>query len=366
MLNARYIMVGGFLGAGKTTAILRLAQLLEAEGQRIGLITNDQSVGLVDTQMLSSHGYATEEITGGCFCCKFTSLMEAASKLTTETAPDILIAEPVGSCTDLKATVSYPLQQMYGDQYSIAPLSVMIDPLRAARVLGLEAGKNFSQKVRYIYEKQLEEADIIVINKCDLLDESQLGRLEDALRKRFSNATLVRMIARTNQGISDWWHMIQSQTLQQRAAMDVDYDVYAEGEALLGWLNAGYQLEAAEEWDGNQLLDVIGRRVQQRIEAADGQVAHLKMTLSPDVGNDLAVANLVRTESSIELAFQLQSPLSAGSLTVNVRAEMGPDELKRIVQEELRDVFSSHRLKATPSHLEAFQPGRPTPTHRVT
>ena len=50
--KTRYIMVGGFLGAGKTTAILNVAETLRRRGLRVGLITNDQSYGLVDTAML--------------------------------------------------------------------------------------------------------------------------------------------------------------------------------------------------------------------------------------------------------------------------------------------------------------------------
>ena len=71
MAKARYIMIGGFLGAGKTTAILQLAQKLHSQGTRVGLITNDQSFGLVDTALLNSQGLPVEEITGGCFCCRF-------------------------------------------------------------------------------------------------------------------------------------------------------------------------------------------------------------------------------------------------------------------------------------------------------
>src|SRR6266436_3512413 len=103
MPKARYIMVGGFLGAGKTTAILKLAEHLVAQGQKVGLITNDQSVGLVDTAMLAAHGFPVQEITGGCFCCRFNSLVDAADQLTKDSQPDVFIAEPVGSCTDLKA-----------------------------------------------------------------------------------------------------------------------------------------------------------------------------------------------------------------------------------------------------------------------
>ena len=109
-MNADYIMVGGFLGAGKTTALLRLAEHLTAQGRRVGLITNDQSNGLVDTTLVGSHGYPVQEITGGCFCCRFNSLVAAAERLTDEAKPDVFLAEPVGSCTDLRATVQYPLQ----------------------------------------------------------------------------------------------------------------------------------------------------------------------------------------------------------------------------------------------------------------
>src|SRR3989454_9689993 len=142
----RYIMIGGFLGAGKTTAVAKLAKRLAGQGRRVGLITNDQGRNLVDTAMLRSQGFATEEIPGGCFCCRFNSLLEAAHKLTASTRPEVFIAEPVGSCTDLVATVTYPLRRLYGEDFEVAPVSVLVDPIRARRVFGLEEGGNFSEK----------------------------------------------------------------------------------------------------------------------------------------------------------------------------------------------------------------------------
>lgn len=75
-------MIGGFLGAGKTTALGKLAKRLADQGRRVGLITNDQGRNLVDTAMLRSQGFATEEIPGGCFCCRFNSLVDASQKLS--------------------------------------------------------------------------------------------------------------------------------------------------------------------------------------------------------------------------------------------------------------------------------------------
>ena len=147
-------MIGGFLGAGKTTAVGNLAKFLADEGLRVGLITNDQGRNLVDTAMLRSRGFETEEISGGCFCCRFNSLVDASQRLTEASKPEVFIAEPVGSCTDLAATVTYPLRRLYGENFSVAPVSVLVDPIRALRVFGVESGGNFSEKVVYIYLKQ--------------------------------------------------------------------------------------------------------------------------------------------------------------------------------------------------------------------
>src|SRR5882762_2851133 len=232
--KSRYLMIGGFLGAGKTTSVARLAERLTAAGKRVGLITNDQGSALVDTAMLRSRGFATEEIPGGCFCCRFNSLVDAAHKLTVATRPDVFIAEPVGSCTDLVATVTYPLRRIYGDDFSIAPLSVVVDPIRALRVFGLESGGKFSEKVLYIYRKQLEEADIIAVNKLDLLDATRQRTLRDKLTLEFPRAEIFEVSARQGDGLEAWFSRLTASEQVARAAMEVDYALYAEGEALLG------------------------------------------------------------------------------------------------------------------------------------
>ncbi len=357
-------MIGGFLGAGKTTSILQLARRLQDRDLRVGLITNDQSFGLVDTTMLRSHGFETEEITGGCFCCRFGSLIDAANKLTEDSRPDVFLAEPVGSCTDLRATVSYPLRQMYGDDFTIAPLSVVLDPIRAARILGLEPGKTFSPKVSYIYEKQMEEADILVINKCDLVDERQQNVLQQALEERFPQATVVRVAARTGTGIDEWLQLLQDAEGNFARSIEIDYAEYGEGESLLGWLNLSATL-SGPEFDGNAFLTRLATDLRNRLESAGVEVAHLKMTLTPDSGNDLAVGNLVRNSGAVELSHELAAPLEEGQLIVNFRAEGDPALLQRMAEEELSRLSACLMLQVEVDHIEAFRPGMPVPTHRL-
>jgi Ni2+-binding GTPase involved in maturation of urease and hydrogenase len=362
MSKSRYVMIGGFLGAGKTAAAIKLAQHLQARGKRAGLITNDQSANLVDTARVRAAGFAVQEIAGGCFCCQFDSLVEASRQLAKSAAPDVLIAEPVGSCTDLMATVAYPLRQLYGDDYELAPLSVLVDPNRCARILGLAAGSSFSPKVLYVYEKQLEEADLLVINKVDLLTSTDRRALAAAVAARFPQSRVFEVSCRTGEGLADWFQCVLTDPLGYRSAMNVDYDVYADGEALLGWLNATARIEASAPFDGNQWLLTLAANLRAMVASADMEIAHLKMTLLPDEGPDLAAVSLTATAAEPQRTHTLQGPLAAGLLTVNLRAEADPELLERLVRQSLAD---SSPATALLNQLSAFRPGRPNPTHRI-
>ena len=368
MSQARYIMIGGFLGAGKTTSVARLAQHLTAQGLKVGLITNDQGSELVDTAMLRSKGFATEEIPGGCFCCRFNSLVDAAHKLTKASRPDVFIAEPVGSCTDLVATVTYPLRRIYGQDFVVSPLSVLLDPVRALRLFGVEEGGKFSDKVAYIYRKQIEEADLIVINKADQLTPDREAALRAALAREFPGKPILAVSARTGQGIDEWFARIIRDEQPDGEAMSVDYEVYADGEALLGWLNCTVQLAKADSFDGNALLRELATGIQSRLNAAAGEIAHLKMTLSPDGGlGDIAVVNLVRNDFVPELSIELPDVVESGQLIVNVRAEASPETLHAAVVESVAALTAAHPgLTARLEHEEHFRPGKPQPTHRLT
>jgi G3E family GTPase len=365
--KARYIMVAGFLGAGKTTAIGKLARRLSDQKLRVGLITNDQGKNLVDTTMLRSQGFATEEIPGGCFCCRFNSLVEAAQKLTAQSRPEIFIAEPVGSCTDLVATVTYPLRRLYGGNFTVAPVSVLVDPIRAMRVFGLQKGGNFSEKVIYIYVKQLEEADLVVISKSDLLDQTQLAALREAIESRFPNKEILSVSPREGKDLDAWFRRITSEEQAGVNAMDIDYTKYADGEALLGWLNCTVQLAATQGFDADAYLKQLATELQRHLQTQGAEVAHLKMTISPDDGlGELGVVNLVRNDFVPELAFRLEEPVQSGQLIINLRAEAAPDVLGNAVREGLATTsgrFSG--LKAEIDHFEHFRPGKPTPTHRL-
>src|SRR3954465_14675174 len=330
---ARYYMIGGFLGAGKTTAVAALAQHLTQRGQRIGLITNDQGSASVDTAMLRARGFSTEEIPGGCFCCRFNSLVDAAKKLTEATKQDAFVAEPVGSFTDLIATVSYPLRRIYGEQFELAPLSVLVDPIRTEQIFGMREGRKFSEKVVYIWRTQIEEADIIVIAKSDLLDANRLKGLRDRLAEDFPGKPILDISVRNSAGMAEWFEMLDTMPAGSGKAMEIDYDVYAEGEALLGWMNATVDVRANEEFDANALLQLMANEMKNAL--VDAEIAHLKMTFSPDdsLAGEIAALSVVRSDIVPELNMKLDSPIRSGQLIVNCRAEGTPEDLNRALSQ---------------------------------
>jgi G3E family GTPase len=293
--------------------------------------------------------------------------VDAAAKLTDATKPDVFIAEPVGSCTDLVATVTYPLRRIYGAEFTVAPLSVLVDPIRARRILALDDGGNFSTKVAYIYKKQLEEADVIVINKQELLTPDQLTQLVDTLEIAFPNSYVLTASAREQQGLTEWFDILSRETQGIHPTMEVDYEVYADGEALLGWLNATVTLKAEDEFDANAFLKDLAANIQSRLQAQNAEVAHLKMTYSPDDGiaGEIASVNLVRNDNIPESGMSLDEPSTGGQLILNLRAETDPENLLKAVRTALDSATAAMTgLSASLDHEEHFRPGKPVPTHR--
>src|SRR5207247_8793598 len=110
------------------------------------------------------------------FCCKFDDLLDKVDLLRQAERPDVVLAEPVGSCTDLVATVIQPLKDLYGARFSVAPYLVVFKPSHGLKILRDEAA-GFSPKAAYIFRKQTEEADGTLINRMDELNRAQADTL---------------------------------------------------------------------------------------------------------------------------------------------------------------------------------------------
>ncbi|WP_411846626.1 GTP-binding protein [Roseibacillus persicicus] len=396
----RFFLIGGFLGAGKTSLIRMITLKLRHLQLEAALVTNDQGEGLLDTDSAretlsfsSTHSASdndylcdnidtkeisgdektpqespppplVSEITGGCFCCRLEELVGTIETLSQESRPDVIVAEPVGSCTDLMATVIRPLEQIYKTPLTLAPLSVVLDARRALAALGGKRNKrDFHRDVGYIYRKQLEEAEWLVVNKCDLMTAEDLADLERRLARSFPGKRTFYLSAKTGEGLDEWLEALLTHQTGSGAEMEVDYERYAEGEALLGWVNSEALCYASGEIDWNQWLSEAAQTIANRLDEAGHEVGHFKMSVEAN-GQRYRVHQVMSDEEvvTVQRAQPNQEPDATPRLLVNLRAEGDAKRLETIV---LQSFAESNSVDVDFLNQAAFQPGKPVPVHRL-
>ncbi len=364
--NTRLVLVGGFLGAGKTTLLREAAIRLTSQGHRVGLLANDQAANLVNTAVLQETGAAVDEVAGGCFCCRFNDMVDKINALILRAEPAFIIAEPVGSCTDISATVLQPLKQLHGRQLELSLYSVLIDVKQAGVLLRLNEHRQrrsdgFPDEVLYIYRKQVEEADLIVLNKADLVSAAELDELRSALASQFPETPIVAISALSGAGVDEWLKLLgRTGTVGSKIA-DVDYDTYAAGEAALGWLNASATLHAREDVNWKVFVGELFDAIRAKLKAEAAEIAHLKVHLSSN--GDRMVGNATSNAGPISVRGSIDAMHRDVAILINARVHIQPDVLRTVVESALEQVAEG-RLEATVTSLRSFPPGRPQPTHR--
>lgn len=353
--RTRMVLVGGFLGSGKTTLINKIAQEFMMKKKPIGVITNDQGQLLVDTEFVKVRGIDVEEVPGGCFCCNFPKLIENAERLMANARPEYILAEPVGSCTDLIATVALPLKKFYGEKFSTAPLMVLID--------GPKLKDNAFNKETlggYLRSHQAEEAEVLVLTKTDILGAADVQALISILKKMNPSAVIIPYSAATNEGFKEIMKMVTSKTETNRRPVDVDYDKYADAEAELGWYNGVFTF-SSPEYDSYDMSMMMLRDLASKY--LPNEIAHAKIALTS--GANHTKVSLIGNEFSVGGVYGSRFGKGESQLNFNARIVSEPDALRSSIRETVDKVFALKGIDYEMKFDDCFSPGRPNPTHRL-
>ncbi len=344
------VIVGGFLGAGKTSLILAAARQLEQRGLRCAAILNDQGNELVDTRLAASGGMPVGEVAGGCFCCRLSSLVSVIEDLR-HWAPDVIFAEPVGSCTDISATVFGPLLEEF-DRYRLAPFTVLVDPARAATLLREDADPDLG----FLFQKQLQEADLVCLTKADLYPEAQNPNVPG-----IPGMHARRLSATTGQGVQHWLDEILLGTVVAgRTTLDIDYGRYAQAEASLAWLNLSFALESAPAITSAMVVGPFMDGLDQSLTAEGIEIVHLKVFATSASGWIKAAICAPGQEPQVEGNLDA-SPAGRHEVLVNLRAKGDPALVQRIATAQLNHLAGT----VLDLRLDCFSPAPPTPERRI-
>jgi Ni2+-binding GTPase involved in maturation of urease and hydrogenase len=377
--------VGGFLGAGKTTSIVRATRRLVAQGTRVAIVTNDQASDLVDTALARTATEAVSEIPGGCFCCRYDVLERTLADLIAQVQPDVVFAEAVGSCTDLAATVYQPLRQRGVVPVRLGPLSVVIDARRlldtqlclGGKIGADEAGEPSTEDdVTYLYRKQFAEADVLLLNKVDLLSASEQKRAEALLAELHPGVPVVAMSAAGDvsaagcAGMDGWITRLVETPGAGGRALDLDYDRYAAAEASLGWLNLEGTLALGAGGSVAEWVRAVLEGVRREAVASQSEIAHVKVCVVPGTGTGAPSYSASSGGSIVgndrdPVVWAHGMPESEARVLVNARVATWPDVLRAWIEGVVRDANQANGAVFTLTHLSAFSPARPVPVHRM-
>lgn len=360
-----FIALSGFLGAGKTTTMTAAAQQLRAAGKRVAVVTNDQGTELVDTALAAQGLDGVGEVTGGCFCCRFEDLVAVTTRLVERENADVVIAESVGSCTDLTATVIRPLIALHGAAFTVAPLTAVLDPIRYLRLLPeLDRGDS-GHDLAYLYRKQLEDAAVIGVNKVDLLEDDEVAEVIASLSARFPQAEVLAYSA-ARQRVAPLLGVWSRTHDADDVDLHLDYGRYGLAEAGLAWLNQTFDAEAISggfapaAW-ARTALEAMARSCQ-----ADGfAVGHIKVTITNAHTGTLTKASLIDADRTPTVDLAQADEVSGGRAVVNARVECEPAELEHLVAAAVRESDEVHGVRSVTAGQRSFKPGQPRPTHRI-
>jgi hypothetical protein len=322
------VLIGGFLGAGKTTLILAAAERLQRRGATVAVVLNDQGDDLVDTHLVQSRDVSADQVAGGCFCCRFPDLIDALDRLAAH-APEVIFAEAVGSCTDIVATTLRPLLRDYPDRFRVAPLTVVLHP----------AAPFSDPDLQFLDANQQAEADLLVGWSPALPPNAR------------------RVNAATGEGVAEWLDEILAGAHPAGLhALTIDYARYAQAEASLAWLNARITAKAVPAISPAMLVGPL----LDRLSAAVPNIVHLKLLDQCNSGYLKAALTASHTDPAVEGALDA-SPARDHEILLNLRALADPAELQSIIQSE----FAKLPAQLAWQHLQSFRPAAPMPYHKT-
>ncbi|MCB1147115.1 MAG: zinc metallochaperone GTPase ZigA [Leptospiraceae bacterium] len=201
-------VLSGFLGAGKTTLLNHI--LNNREGKKIAVIVNDMSEVNIDADLVKNGGFARSEeslveMSNGCICCTLREdLLVEVGKLANEKKFDYLVIESTGISEPLPVAETFTFTDENGKSLSdIARLDTMVtvvdafnfpENFRTAKTL-LEAGQALAEDdyrdIAQLLTDQVEFADIIILNKVDLVSREAVTELKSVLKTLNPRAEII-------------------------------------------------------------------------------------------------------------------------------------------------------------------------------
>ena len=267
---------------------------------------------------------------------------------------EIIFAESVGSCTDIVATVVKPL--LHFRPVDHVTVSTLAD-VRLLQMILKGGGNLFDETVQYIYLKQLEEAGVIVINKVDLINYEELEQIKLLMLEKYGNKILLYQNSLDEDNIQHWLHTLTKyQSAPMLQSLNVDYDIYAAGEAKLAWLDQELEIYSTNNNALHEAENLINN-IYKKIIASQYPIGHLKFLINGAI--KISFTSYTQQDAAIKT-----DPASSAALLINIRVQTEPEIITQLITQSIKEEEIYSGCKVIVNSLSAFQPGYPRPAYR--
>ena len=188
----RIHVLGGFLGSGKTTILMKMASSYIERGKKVSIVVNEAGDIGVDGATIKGNGYNTTELPDGCICCSLTTnLIEAVNNITNERDPDVMIIEPTGLA--IPSRVVNILDMIKGFDKKVNVIGVV-----DARRFHI-----FSEKKPAFITEQIKGSDIVLMNKIDVATPEEKKDTADWIADNIGITDIHPVSAKTGEGMDE-------------------------------------------------------------------------------------------------------------------------------------------------------------------
>lgn len=350
----KFAVFSGFLGSGKTSTMIALTKYCTERYAKASMISNDLgSQSLADNKFALLSGCSAGELTGGCICYQTENLVARLSRLFDDEGCELVISDIPGFGVGALEHVYHTLAQHFPARCALAPFTVLVEP-RTLDILREPSGDD----IEYILRTQLVEADLIVLNKCDLLTNSEREAALAFLRENFPAAQAIAISALTGEGIDE----LSLALLRGSASMrrpDIGYGGESFGKAM-GKISEFYLQYYAtvccNDFDGSAYLLRLAEDIRSAVAAIGCEIPHLKL-LAWEPEGDFAKADLIGISRAVELPKSFAKPCTELGVMLNASAVCPPAELDRIISAAVDSVSRSFNLDLIVYGKESFGMG---------
>lgn len=361
-MNTKYMIVSGFLGSGKTTTMIAMARDINKRLQDAGhighsaIIANDLGAkNLVDADYTRTADVAINEITGDCICYVTEDLVSHIDRLANDGA-NIVISDIPGCGVGALNHVYVTLAQDYPGKYDLLPLVCLVDPIRLRMVLPEGEDIHLPEEMRFVLNAQLAEADLIVLNKCDLIDDAQREADLAFIRAAYPATPVMAISARTGEGVADVVDYVLAHSAPaQWRDLGTDSDEFDAAEAQMCWYNRRFFAEerTGANTDFNQVIEDFMEGIREGLIEAKRNVPHLKLFAAGE-GDDFVKCSIVGIDYDLEFERKLDHDYSGIAIIVNARAVCESDTFGDIVEDAMDAIKAEHNLKCRVIFTECF------------